>query len=129
MSMDKKFAEIAALWAEWKSALMHQRSASFEQAALRAKNRRMQIEREIAGTPATTPLGGLIKLAVHEFNADKAASISSTYRALAAIVGRDPLAEAHEIVRDLSTNRGHLNSKPLAIDRYRMLRTHDAPKQ
>ncbi len=96
--MDKKLAEIAALWAEWKSALVDQRSASFEQAALWAKNRRMQIEREITGTPATTPLGGLIKLAVHEFNADDTASISSTYRALAAVVGRDPLAEAHEIV-------------------------------
>jgi hypothetical protein len=124
--MDKKLAEIAALWAEWKSALMHQRSAGYEQAALRAKNRRMQIEREITGTPATTPLGGLIKLAVHEFNADEAASISSTYRSLAAVVGRDPLAEAREIVRRLSTHREHVNSKPLAIDR--MVRTRDAPR-
>ena len=95
--MDKKVAEIAALWAEWKSALEDQRSAWFEQTALRAKNRRMQIEREIAGTPATTPVVGLIKLAVHEFNADEATSILSTYRALAAIVGRDPLSEANEI--------------------------------
>jgi hypothetical protein len=126
VSMDKKLAEIAALWAEWKSALKDQRSAWFEQAALRAKNRRMQIEREITGTPATTPLGGLIKLAVHEFNADEAASISSTYRALAAVVGRDPLAEAHEIVRHLSTHREHVNSKPLAIGR--MARTHGAPR-
>jgi len=76
--MDDKLAEIAVLWAEWKSALMDQRSAWFEQAALRAKNRRMQIEREITGTPATTPLGGRIKLAVHEFNADETASIFST---------------------------------------------------
>jgi len=98
--MDDKLAEIAVLWAEWKSALMDQRSAWFEQAALRAKNRRMQIEREITGTPATTPLGGLIKLAVHEFNADETASIFSTYRALATVVGRDPLAEAQEIVRN-----------------------------
>ena len=124
--MDKKLAEIGALWAEWKSALMEQRSAWFEQAALRAENRRMQIEREIAGTPATTPQGGLIKLAVHEFNADAAASISSTYCALATIVGCDPLAEAHEIVRRLSTHREHVNSKPLAIDR--IVRTHDAPR-
>jgi hypothetical protein len=80
-----------------------------EQAALRVKNRRVQIEREITGTPATTPLGGLIKLAVHEFNADEAASISSTYRALAAVVGRDPLAEAHEIVRHLSNHREHVH--------------------
>jgi hypothetical protein len=114
--MDKELAEIAALWAEWKSAL---RSAWFEQTALRAKNRRMQIEREITATPATTPLGGLIKLAIHEFNADATASISSTYRPLAAVVGRDPLAEAHEIVR-------HVNSKPLAIDR--LARTHNAPR-
>jgi hypothetical protein len=124
--MDEKLAEIAVLWAEWKSALMHQRMARYEQAALRAKNRRMQIEREITGTPATTPLGGLIKLAVHEFNADETASISSTYRALAAVVGRDPLAEAHEIVRHLSTHRGRVNSEPLAIDR--LARTHDAPR-
>ena len=124
MRMDDKLAEIAVLWAEWKSALMDQRSAWFEQAALRAKNRRMQIEREITGTPATTPLGGLIKLAVHEFNADETASIFSTYRALATVVGRDPLAEAQEIVRNLSTHREHVNSKPLAIDR--MARTHDA---
>jgi hypothetical protein len=86
----------------------------------------MQIEREITGTPATTPLGGLIKLAIHEFNADETASISSTYRALAAVVGRDPLAEAHEIVGHLSTHREHVNSKPLAIDR--LARTHDAPR-
>jgi hypothetical protein len=51
VSMDKKLAEIAALWAEWKSALMDQRSAWFEQTALRAKNRRMQIEREITANP------------------------------------------------------------------------------
>jgi hypothetical protein len=87
-----KLAEIAALWAEWKSALKDQRSAWFEQAALRAANRRIQIERDITGTPATTPLGGLIKLAVHEFNADETARISSTYRALAAVVGREPIA-------------------------------------
>jgi len=84
----------------------------------------MQIEREIVGTPATTPLVGLIKLAVHEFNADEAASILSTYRALAAIVGRDPLSEANEIVRHLSRHREHVNSEPLAIDG--MVHTHDA---
>jgi hypothetical protein len=126
VSVDKKLAEIVALWAEWKSALMDQRSAWFGQAAVRAKNRRMQIEREITATPASTPLGGLIKLAIHEFNADETASISSTYRALAAVVGRDPLAEAHEIVRHLSTHRDHVNSWPLAINR--LARTHDAPR-
>jgi len=125
VSMDQKVAEIAALWAEWKSALKDQRSAWFEQTALRAKKRRMQIEREIVGTPATSPLVGLIKLSVHEFNADEAASILSTYRALAAIVGRDPLSEANEIVRHLSRHREHVNSEPLAIDG--MVRTHDAP--
>jgi len=35
--MDNKLAEIAALWAEWKFALMEQRAASFEQTALRAR--------------------------------------------------------------------------------------------
>jgi hypothetical protein len=115
--MDNKLAEIAALWAEWKFALMEQRGASFEQTALRARNRRAQIERQIVATPASTPLGGLIKLAIHEFNAEEAASISSTYRALAAIVGRDPLAEAREMVSHLA------NSKPLESDL-----TRDAPR-
>ena len=118
VSMDKKLVEIAALWTEWKLALMQQRSAWFEQTAVRARNRREQIEREIAGTPATTPLAGLIKLAIHEFNAEEAGSISSTYRALAAIVGRDRLADAREIVSHLSV------SKPLATDPS----TYDAPR-
>jgi hypothetical protein len=50
----------------------------------------------------------------------------SNNNALAAVVGRDPLAEANEIVRRLSTHREHVSSKPLAIDR--MVRTHDAPQ-
>jgi hypothetical protein len=103
--MDEKLAEIAALWAEWKFTLMEQRAAWLEQTAVRAKKRRMQIEREIVGTPATNPLGGLIKLAIHEFNAEEATSIFSTYRALAAIVRRDPLAEAREIVSHFSNRR------------------------
>src|SRR5215470_17279078 len=99
LHMDNKLAEIAALWAEWKFALMEQRAASFEQTAVRARNRRAQIERRIVATPARTPLGGLIKLAIHGLNAEGAGSRSSTYGALACKVGHDPGPEARERVR------------------------------